>query len=114
MDLWIRSQDKEKLCRAKCIELMHDDPVYAKIFLNGNFPDLIVGCYEKERALEVLDEIQKLLIGDFMVFKNIDIEEGLADYIKPCKAIGLQDNSNLTPRVEFAHRDCIVYEMPQE
>ena len=45
MDLWIRSQDKEMLCKAECVELMHDDPVYAKIYLNGKFPDLIDGCY---------------------------------------------------------------------
>ena len=52
-------------CKAECVEIMHDDPVYAKIYLNATFPDLIVGCYEKQRAVEVLGEIQKLLINFF-------------------------------------------------
>ena len=61
MDLWIRSQDREIICKAECVDLMHDTEGYAKVFLNGNFPDLIVAVYENKRALEVLDEIQELL-----------------------------------------------------
>ena len=61
MDLWIRSQDREIICIAECVDLMHDTEGYAKVFLNGNFPDLIVAVYENKRALEVLDEIQELL-----------------------------------------------------
>jgi hypothetical protein len=114
MDLWIRSQDREIICKAECVDLMHDTEGYAKVFLNGNFPDLIVAVYENKRALEVLGEIQKLLVGDLLVFTNTDFEEGLADYIKPYKAIAVQDKDNLSPRVEFVHRDCIVYEMPKE
>ena len=83
MDLWIRSQDKEMLCKAECVEIMHDDPVYAKIYLNGKFPDLIVGCYEKQRALEVLGEIEKLLLNllhrDFVVYKMPEEQVGYAN-----------------------------------
>ena len=83
MDLWIRSQDKEMLCKAECVELMHDDPVYAKIYLNGKFPDLIVGCYEKQRALELLGEIEKLPLNllhrDFVVYKMPEEQAGYAN-----------------------------------
>lgn len=113
MDLWIRSQDKEMLCKAECVELMHDDPVYAKIYLNGKFPDLIVGCYEKQRAVEVLGEIQKLLMNDVVLFKNFDISP------KDLKSIGIdnacvystKDNNS---QIEHIHRDCMVFEMPEE
>lgn len=105
MDLWIRSQDKEMLCKVECVELMHDDPVYAKIYANGKFPDLIVGCYEKQRALEVLDEIQKLLIGKIIAFKSCDKSSNEAKYI-PFKDDDLQ--------IKPLHRDSVVYEMPEE
>ena len=105
MDLWIRSQDKEMLCKAECVELMHDDPVYAKIYVNGKFPDLIVGCYEKQRALEVLGEIQKLLISGVFLFKDL-------------KSIGIDNacvystkDNNL--QIEHIQRDCVVFEMPE-
>ena len=105
MELWIRSQDKEMLCKAECVEIMHDDPVYAKIYLNGKFPDLIVGCYEKQRALEVLGEIQKLLISGVFLFKDL-------------KSIGIDNacvystkDNNL--QIEHIQRDCVVFEMPE-
>lgn len=115
MDLWITSQDKEMLCKAECVELMLDDPVYAKVYLNGKFPDLIVGCYETQRALEVLGEIKKLLIGDVVVFKNTDIPN--VDCLKSAgidKALVYRSFTNDSQQVEFLHRDCVVFEMPEE
>ena len=72
MDLWIRSQDREMLCKAECVDLMHDTAGYAKVFLNGKFPDLIVGAYENKRALEVLDEIQEAL-ENRICFENYNV-----------------------------------------
>lgn len=115
MDLWIRSQDKEMLCKAECVELMHDDTVYAKIYLNGKFPDLIVGCYEKQRAVEVLGEIQKLLVGDIIVFKNFDTPD--VNYLKSAgidNALVYHSLPYDSQKVEFLHRDCVVFEMPKE
>ena len=115
MDLWIRSQDKEMLCKAECVEIMHDDPVYAKIYLNGKFPDLIVGCYEKQRALKVLGEIQKLLIGDVLAFKNFDAPTD--DYLKLAgidNAIIYHLFTDNVQQVDSPHRDCVVYKMPKE
>lgn len=103
MDLWIRSQDKEMLCNAESIELMHDDPVYAKIYLNGKFLDLIVGCYEKQRALEVLGQIQKLIMGDI----NISKEE--IDYARIHGSFDWSKSS-----CDIYNRDYMVFEMPEK
>ena len=55
MDLWIRSQDKE--CLTKVNHLYFNNNGYIK-----QQEDLILGTYKsKERALEILDEIQNLL-----------------------------------------------------
>ena len=111
MDLWIRSQDKEMLCKAECVEIMHDDPLYAKIYLNGKFPDLIVGCYEKQRALEILDEIQNFLTPRFIVSVNSDNDciENLFDK-STCGKVFPNDKLE----IKNINRDCWVYKMPQE
>ena len=63
MELWIRSQDREMLLKTTslCIEIQNDvDPKLHtfNIFANG----IKAGNYKtKERALEVLDEIQDLM-----------------------------------------------------
>lgn len=95
MDLWIRSQDREMLCKAECVDLMHDTSGYAKVFLNGKFPDLIVRAYENERALEVLDEIQQVLQRGFVIDEEIK-EMLIAGAV-------IHDNS-----------ENIVYKMPQK
>lgn len=116
MDLWILSQNKDQLVKTNLVRYSYfkdkltNDELH--IITNNEYD---FGIYEtRERALEVLGEIQKLLVGDFLVFTNTDFEEGLADYVKPYKSIAMHDTYNPSPRVEFAHRDCIVYEMPQE
>lgn len=65
MDLWIRSQDKERLIKPidfyieeniDYVNKSSDFNIYALDFTNN---DIIIGNYQtKERALEVLDEIQ--------------------------------------------------------
>lgn len=63
MDLWIRSQDREKLCEIKNIRYMdmsEDYEAETHSLWNDNLG--ILGVYKtKDRALEVLDEIQELL-----------------------------------------------------
>lgn len=55
MEFWIRSQNQEELIRAEYIYVMGS---YIRVISNGS--SFIVGEYEtKERALEILDEIQK-------------------------------------------------------
>ena len=80
MKLWIRSQDKESLVKFEKIELIYD-------YLCSNDVQLIhietdkgrIGSYStKERALEILDEIQNHMkkIGKM----ELDNDKGLIYY----------------------------------
>lgn len=64
MDLWIKSQDKELLVNAKGFELQQhykDSPCQIFAVWNNNYN--CVGTYKtKERALEVLDEIEERIM----------------------------------------------------
>lgn len=92
MDLWIRSQDRTQLL--KVIGLYYDyqqEKHHITCITENDY--YWVGIYEtRERALEVLDEIQ-----DF-------IENGDTTKIT-------QDIHGITSEVEFAKR---VYNMPKE
>lgn len=60
MDLWIRSQDKERLGKIIYIEYAKDDYGHHLIGWRDKFDGTRIATYKtKERALEVLDEIQK-------------------------------------------------------
>lgn len=69
MELWIRSQDKEVLLNIKGIQyqnykLVENETVEANILIGlyNYYDNEILGEYEtKERALEVLDEIKRLI-----------------------------------------------------
>jgi hypothetical protein len=83
MELWIRSQDKEVLLNIKGIQyqnykLVENETVEANILIGfyNYYDNEILGEYEtKERAIEILDEIQDELIGsDFMpIEKNEEV-----------------------------------------
>ena len=69
MELWVRSQDKMNLVQIKQISLNYENN---KQIIANYIPDFfensgayyeLLGTYEtKERALEVLDEIQKYIL----------------------------------------------------
>lgn len=63
MELWIRSQDKTKLVKVNDILYMDTSGDYEKEYHSlWNNCVGILGTYKtKERALEVLDEIQRLV-----------------------------------------------------
>ena len=67
MNLWIISQDKEYLVENPIIDIdIKKNEVYIldRTYAKEPFIGIILGVYKsKERALEVLDEIQKLLIA---------------------------------------------------
>jgi len=82
MDLWIRSQDKMKLvnnCNLYISDAIKDEYVIED--LNNKY--LKLGTYKtKERALEVLDEIQKIIKWCQNNMKNVTI--GDVDKLKGC------------------------------
>lgn len=66
MELWIRSQDK------KCLTMVNH------LYIDDNHhirqqDDLILGTYETKRALEVLNEIQKVIQinAGFELYSNL-------------------------------------------
>ena len=104
MDLWIRSQDKTRLIKAEDVRC--DTYVFHRIIVNGTY----FGAYKtEERALEVLDEIQRCLKG-----RTIISPRRITDYerIKEKFFAGgfiITDGS-----VDVIPSDVIVYEMPKE
>ena len=98
MDLWIRSQDKKKLIKVDEVKI--ETVVEGNTFIYSHATDL--GTYEtKERALEVLDEIQKLLIPQ-VILKSIDTSVEITNL-----------NYIVNPTYETIQQlNTFVYEMP--
>lgn len=98
MQLWVRSQDKNLLI-----------PINKPIsqFCEGLFYDgTILGTYKtKERALEVLNEIQNILKSKTMIIDSgnpIECSNGGFVYL------------NQKTKLEYQQVGTYVYEMPQE
>lgn len=73
MDLWIRSQDKTKLVKIDNISYLDMSDDYEKE-VHSLFNDCkgILGVYKtKNRALEVLEEIQNILVGTIIIKSNV-------------------------------------------
>ena len=63
MNLWIRSQDKMKLFKINnvCITFGDNTREYAIVYDEPNGIEVLATYKTKERTLEVLDEIQRLI-----------------------------------------------------
>ena len=94
MELWIRSQSREELIKIHNVSINNDNYIIGNIISDDNKSICdywILGMYDtKERALEVLDEIQQRLI-------DLQTLEIASDFYKETKRC--LDN---------------VYEMPKE
>lgn len=106
MELWIRSQRNEKLrqglFKVNEIELGDCDGYMDCIVINNLY---CVGIYQtKERALEVLDEIQNLLQPKIKYIQEEPVES-IVDF-------GYQITQNVDMKIQEINR--IVYEMPKE
>lgn len=102
MDLWIRSQSKEKLVKIENIYISDEIRDGRAIMgCNSAFINQDLGTYAtKERALEVLDEIQSLI--DFMVCKEIFTYDS-------------EDFMQLTyKQIKHIEENGCIYEMPKE
>ncbi len=104
MDLWIRNQDRDMLIRV--------DYVYLNVREYGctiNDRINVLGIYETaERALEVLDEIQKLLTPQIFALTN-NIKENKKDAeLTNCYALVGSKNG-----IDIKELSTVVYEMPK-
>lgn len=109
MELWIRSQDREEIVRAKRIYFIHNtfncETIDYRVFADNVW----VGSYTtKERTLEVLDEIQEL-IKPKIITTNYECE------CKDNPSNKLSFNLEVTPtKTEITELSTYVYEMPKE
>lgn len=105
MELWIRSQDREKLLKVNLITLTRGDDV-TWYLENG---DYILGVYKtKERALEVLDKIQKLLMPKVKIIHNKIKQNELLDFTSD---VILQP---MIEDIQVQQATCYVYQMPKK
>lgn len=110
MKLWIRTQDKTKLMEAE--ELIVKEVVKTDANNVNGYKQEVVGCnicvgyipvalYKtKERALQVLDEIQNALVGK-VEEKQFKTKSG---------SIVSEAQINIKP----LNQNCVVYELPRE
>ena len=104
MNLWVRSQDKENLIPIKNPICVYDNKI---IYKESASYIITIGEYKtKERALEVLDEIQSLL-QPVIKYEPIVQEEYNPSY-KYKHFVKVDDN------IEIKELSTFVYEMPAE
>ena len=107
MDLWIRSQDKERLIKVEEIRYKYEySTIEEKEFYRVEIPrrdgwSVTLGIYStKEKALKVLEEIQNLLIDRYVV----DEDYWGSDVFMPRK----------DAEIKVLPRTCVVYQMPAD
>ena len=119
MELWIRSQDKNLLSKIDTLRIGVNDIFNKDDLVNiwGNDILALGGYKTKERALEVLDEIQSKLKGTFLMKMKKD---GYQDFIPKAKEYFEEMNSVCIVTgddyfdLEPINKDIYVYEMPEE
>ena len=120
MELWIRSQKREEIMKVSYLEIDEEGKENFLIIARNGDPyfDQCLGLYKtKERALEVLDEIQSKLKQQFIVKadvlmsdKDIDMEEIRLNH-KYNNEFIMQDNGfEILP----VNSNVLIYEMPKE
>ena len=102
MELWIRSQDKYTLMKIEEIQICENPD--GTWFMNAG---IVLGKYKTEkRALEVLDEIQKLLQPQTIINYESKLE------FHPEYTV--QNVVKTIPKTEIKELSTYVYEMPKE
>ena len=112
MQLWVRSQDREMLMKVFEVRLnwQNDKEIICNSYTSDccDYDYRCLGTYAtKERALEVLDEIQNVL-KPITVFKNAEINKETWEEIQKVGVCAIND------RADVIKLDTFVYEMPKE
>lgn len=115
MRIWVRSQYKTILVKADTFQYCYDDNKYI-VMCNG----VPFGFYKsKERCIEIIDEIQKLLMqGDpknwFVHITNCEMPTDeaieLLRQVKECGSVVTNGRAGC----EVTMPSVVVYEMPKE
>lgn len=76
MELWIRSQNKDILMEIKELRYNNKDKDHSILAYDSKGVYRILGIYKtKERALEVLDEIQRIFYSNQKYINNVVVYE---------------------------------------
>lgn len=110
MNLWVRSQDKERLVKVNNVQYTYRkgdlySDVRGKHYIGTYYDNLeILGEYAtKERALEVLDEIHKCIIDK-------EVLDGCNNILTLANKNSLNEVKQILARTE----KIAVYEMPEK
>ncbi len=77
MELWIRSQDKEKLIKVDYLRIIeNEEDKEFPFYINAGY-DFMAAYKTKKRALEVLDEIESLLLGNRKLWNENKLYSGM-------------------------------------
>lgn len=116
MKLWIRSQDKESLIQVDCL-CIEKNEIDKEEYIYSSF-DIVQGCITlgtyktKERAIEILDEIQNKLNEPKNSYE--DLVNKLKIFSEtPIIKCDNNDNCNISLNIATL-KDMIIYEMPKE
>ena len=117
MDLWIRSQDKEVLVKANALYVM-DNQIWNEVPFYENHKKIgltitghnhrLAQYKSKERALEVLDEIQNLLKPQIKLITHAIEQRELKDF---SREMIIQPSLN---ELQFQEVNTWVYQMPEK
>ena len=108
MELWIRSQDKVFLRKVNTIGIVEGRDFWG---IEDNFR-VSFGKYKtKERALEVLDEIQSLL-QPTIEYKPIEYKPIVQEEYNP--AYGYKHFVKVDDNMEIKELSIFVYQMPEK
>ena len=106
MELWVRSQDKKHLMKCEAIMYEKTGTGYGLRVFTKNY-DFNIAEYEtKERAIEVLDEIQNILKPK-MIVNTYKVEQA-----KLCD--GTQFIQPMLDDIQVQNATTYVYEMPEK
>jgi hypothetical protein len=109
MELWVRSQDKEKLIKVDYLRIIeNEEDKEFPFYINAGY-DFMAAYKTKKRALEVLDEIQDILKPK--IFAYIRPSEEMVELLGSRQA-GMTKKMNT--EAEIKELSTYVYEMPEE
>lgn len=110
MNLWIRSQDKKELRPNPNLGIDRLESNYYIVDRYSFEKEIILGKYAtEERALEVLDEIQKILLHKYV----IRIDENTQEVAKFLNIDGAYISTKTNGDVRNIN-NTFIYEMPEE
>lgn len=115
MNLWIRTQDRQTLLPMGRIDVDYSSGRWC-LYLYGF--EVLIGYYDtKERAIEIIDEIQEKIKQQLIVKTNTILKpDALERLEKELKSKYSNDFIMQTPFYEITpiNNSIIIYEMPQE